>query len=137
MDPDEARISVELHENDPDNFDSDTRSDEVEDPEYGGIEIGGAITRRRCFTLHARCLFERTREELVTVRQIVSAVRDRIENTLLACSFASIRVGTEYVSRGVLSQGLKGRMLQRGGPPDAYDYQILIHFEVLTTKTGV
>ena len=136
MDPDVARISIELYENDPDGFDEDPWSDEVEDEEYGGIEIGGALTQARRFTLKARCLLENTRETLSEARAIASTVRDRLERALLKTSFKDVTAEKEYVSRGVLSQNLKSRMLQNGGP-DAYDFQILIKFEVLTTRTGI
>ena len=62
-DPDVARISVEIYENDPDRIEgipSGSRStweDEVEE-----IECGGAITWLRRFSVKARCLFVNTRE---------------------------------------------------------------------------
>ena len=140
-DPDTARISITLHENDPDSFISGSLTslgggwtDEVD-----LIEIGngrGLTTWKRRFTAKARCLFESTKENLATARAIASTVRNRLELNLAAISFSGI-VATdgEYVSRGIISSELKGEMFQSGGPPDSYDYFIKFRFEVLTTKT--
>lgn len=135
-DPDDSRISVTLHENDPDNFISGALtnfsgdwSDEVEE-----IEVGGAITWRRRFTVKSRCLLERTQENLDTARKIASTLRTRIEHLLPTISFGDIHVDGEYVSRGIISMTMQGEMLQSGGPPTEYDYFIKIRFEVLTTK---
>lgn len=137
-DPDVARISVTLYENDPDQFLKGAASeyksgwqDEVED-----IEIGnqyGAITWVRRFTIKVRCLFEQTREDLATARLLASTVRTRIEHLLPRISFANINVDGEYVSRPIISYSVTSEMLQGGGPPDAYDFFIKIRFEVLTT----
>ena len=135
--PDTARISVTLHENDPDRLIkgavsgmSEDWSDEVEE-----IEIGGAVTMRRRFTLKARCLLVTTREDLDMAREIASTVRARCEATLLSIPFAGIVSGSEYVSQGILSEEFGGEMLQAGGP-EAYDYHIKVRFSVLTTRTG-
>jgi hypothetical protein len=132
MDPDEARISVTIHENDPDKFlngaitglDSNW-SDEVYD-----AEVGGATTWRRRFTIKARCLLENTQEVLLDVASIL---RDRIEDTLLTLSFSGVQTSNEYVARPVVAEEMKSEMLQGGGP-EAYDYNIKVRFEVLTTK---
>jgi len=137
MDPDVARISVTLHENDPQDMESSAWDDQVADFEDGGIEIGGAVTTERRFTARARCLFENSGEDLQTARRIASTVRSRIEKALLSTTFGGVADDDEYVSRGILSRQLYGRMFQAGGPPDAYDFHINIRFEVLTTKTGV
>ena len=137
--PDTARISVTIHENDPQAIIkgavtgmSDAWNDEVTE-----LEIGGAVTQRRAFSIQARCLFANSREVLDLARQYASSVRQRIEETLTKISFAGILSGTEYVSRGITSYDMKSEMLQSGGPPDTYDYYIKIRFSVLTTRTGV
>jgi hypothetical protein len=137
--PDTARISVTLHENDPEGIVGggvsgmkDSWNDEIVE-----MEIGGAVTQKRAFTVMARCLFANTREELDLARQYASSVRQRIEETLTAISFAGLFSGTEYVSRGVSAYDMKSEMLQSGGPPDTYDYHMKIRFSVLTTRTGV
>jgi hypothetical protein len=135
--PDEARISVTLHENDPDRLVkavtgmTDDWSDEIDE-----IEIGGAVTHLRRFTLKARCLLVNTGEDLDAARNIASTVRERCEITLATLSFTGVTSGTEYVSRGILAEDMVGEMLQAGGP-SAYDYHIKIRFSLLTTRTGV
>jgi hypothetical protein len=135
--PDTARISVTLHENDPDRLIkavtgmTDDWSDEIDE-----IEIGGAVTHLRRFTLKARCLLVNTAEELDVARSIASTVRERCEITLTTLSFSGVTSGTEYISRGILAEDMTGEMLQAGGP-GAYDYHIKIRFSVLTTRIGV
>ena len=130
-DPDEARISVTIHENDPDlggEFKLTTEwSDDVAD-----IECGGAVTFSRCFTARCRCLLVNTGESLAGAREIASTVRDRIEKTLLDTDFSDVSFGSESVSRGVLSAFIKSEMLQSGGP-ESYDFHIKVRFDVLTT----
>lgn len=135
-DPDAARISITLYENDPDGLISgmptgmnDKWSDEIDE-----IEIGGGITWKRRFTAKVRCLLENSKEDLEHTREIASTVRERLERSLRNMTFSSINETGEYVSRGVTSDALKGEMLQSGGPPDSYDYFIKVRFEVLTTK---
>jgi hypothetical protein len=137
--PDEGRITVSIHENDPDRIVkagvsgmSDDWSDEMD-----LIEIGGAATTARRFSIKARCLFATTREDEDAARQIASAVRSRLETTLRKMSFASVRTEDEYVARGALSSEMSAEMMQAGGPPDAFDYIIKVHFSVLTTQTGI
>jgi len=134
---DVARISVTLHENDPDAFISGafTGMSSAWNDEVYDVEVGGVVTWRRRFTVKARCLMERTREDLLTTREIVSTVRSRIEETLLGISFSGVMTTNEYVARGIVSDELLGEMRQSGGPPDSYDYFIKFRFEVLTTKT--
>ena len=136
-DPDEARIAVTLHENDPDEKDSFEWCDTPAPDEYGGIEIGGAITWLRRCTLKAQFLFELSREDLETSRRIAGAIKNRLEDILLGISFFEVNVENEYVSRGILGTGIQSKMRQGGGPPDAYQFNLQIRFEVLTTRTGV
>ena len=136
--PDDARISVTLHENDPEAAISGVVSglkaewfDEVDE-----IECGGASTWVRRFTVKARCLLVNTAESLDDARAIASTVRERIEDTLSNLSFTGVANASEYVSRGVLSDEMMGEMLQAGGP-EAYDYHIKVRFSLLTTRNGV
>jgi len=135
-DPDTARISITLHENDPDRFISgavtglkDDWSDEVVE-----VEIGGATTWRRTFTIKARCLLESSKEGLTDAREIASTVRSRLEHALSGISFSTVEYDGEYVARGIVSDTLRGEMIQSGGPPDSYDYFIKFRFDVLTTR---
>ena len=135
-DPDQARISVTVHENDPDTFYgtkssmSSAWTDEVLE-----LECGGSITWKRRFTVKARCLLVNTAEDKDLARRIASSVRSRIERTLLKSTWNDIvdEESGEYVSMGILNNGLSGEMVQAGGPPDAYDYHIKIRFELYTT----
>jgi hypothetical protein len=130
-DPDVARISVEVHHNDPENIDGTWR-DEVEI-----VEIGGAVTWARRFTVKIRCLLVNTKEGQAEALEIASIVRDRAELVLLKTTFSGIQTDDEYVSRGAMATSLQSDMLQGGGPPDSYDFHIKIYFDVYTTRTGV
>jgi hypothetical protein len=142
-DPDQARISVTAHENDPDNFYpgqitqiTGDWSDEIAEVECGG-QYGGAMWNRR-FTVKARCLTVNTKEDLASARQIASKVKSRIERCLLAIDWAGVvdkdKSGNviEYVSRPVASNTMRSEALQGGGPPDSYDYFIKVRFDVQT-----
>jgi hypothetical protein len=136
--PDDARISVTLHENDPEVALSGVVSglkgewiDEVDE-----VECGGASTWVRRFSVKARCLLVNTAENLDEARAIASTVRERIEDTLTTMPFTGIANASEYVSRGILSEEFSGEMLQAGGP-EAYDYHIKVRFSLLTTRNGV
>lgn len=133
-DPDEARISISLYENDPDRFVSGAvtgmTSDWSDEVEF--VEIGAATTWKRCFTIKGRCLLERTQEELDDSRMIASTVRTRIEHTLPTIDFSDIGNAEEYVARRIISRNLRSEMLQAGGP-QSYDYHFKIRFDLLTT----
>ena len=135
-DPDVARISITLHENDPDGFIKGvvTGMKDAWDDEIYDIEVGGRMTWKRRFTIKTRCLLENSKENLSEARTTASTVRTRLEHSLPKISFSSVSVDGEYVSRGIISSEIKGEMLQGGGPPTSYDYFIKIRFEVLTTK---
>jgi hypothetical protein len=137
LDPDDARITIMIFENDPDEKDTFDWCDKPASSEYGGLEIGGGITWLRRFTLKADCLFELSREDLDTARRIAGALKVKIEDILLKMSFSGIAVDDEYVSRGVIGYGLQSTMRQGGGPPDAYQFKLKMRFEVLTSRTGV
>lgn len=139
-DPDEARISVEVYYNDPDQTLSGSgmgRAPEAWDDQVEEVEVGGAITWRRRFTIKALVLLERTREGLSDAHAIVSKVRGRIERALLLMPFSDIGTDEEYVARGVVSDDIRSEMVQVGGPPDSYSFHIKIRFDVLTTERGI
>ena len=137
--PEEGRITVSIHENDPDGIVNSgvTAMQRDWSDDMDMIEIGGAATMARQFTIKARCLLSSTREGEADARRIAFAVRGRIESTLKKLSFSSVRTDDEYVARGALGNELEVEMLQAGGPPDAFDYNIKVHFSVLTTQTGL
>lgn len=138
-DPDQARISIMLYENDPDAFYGAAGSTSMSGAwvdEVSELECGGSLTWLRRFTVKARCLFVNTAEDLTNARQYASEVRSRLERALLDMDFSEVYDEHEYVSRGVVSYSLKGEIVQAGGPPDAYDFYIKIRFDLLTT-TGV
>ena len=136
-DPADARISITLHENDPDGVykPANTNMTDAWVDTVAEIECGAAITWYRRFTVKGRVLLVNTGESLDIARQIASMLRDRIENSLLNMSFGGIvdaQTG-EFVGKSVLSPGLKGEMIQAGGP-EAYDYHLKVRFQVETTR---
>jgi len=136
-DPDVARISVTVHENDPDAvYGSPSGSGGSWNDVIEETECGGGITWRRRFTVKARCLLVNTAEDLSATRSIASTLRHRIESALLGMSFSAVSDAQtgEYVSRGIFGDALSGEMVQAGGPPDAYDYHIKVKFEVFTSR---
>jgi hypothetical protein len=138
-DPDEARISVTLFENDPDQLAGGGLGSNGErwDDRIVESEVGGLLTWARRFTIKARCLLANTQEDLTAARHIASTLRSRIEKTLLTMRFSDVRADDgEYVSFGVDPENIHGSTVQSGGPPDAYDFHIKIRFEVFTTTTG-
>jgi hypothetical protein len=135
-DPDEARISVELYENDPDQEIKGSGISQNNSPfwrdEIEEIEIGGGITWRRRFTVKVRVLLEGSREDLENARRIASTVRSRVEKSIMRMRFAGVESDGEMVTLGPFSDDLQAEMLQAGGPPDAYDFFIKVRFQVLT-----
>lgn len=133
--PDDARIIVTLHENDPDRYYGDkTMGPPVWADEVAYTECGGSVTWKRRFAIKARCLLANTQESLAETREIASTVRNRIETTLLSISLEGLSDDGEYVSLTSFNDALRGEMVQAGGPPDAFDYHIKILFEVHTTR---
>lgn len=134
-DPDAARISITVHENDPDaiiggGISSIAGSWEDEVIE---IEVGGGRTWARRFTVKARCLLENSREDLENARTIAATVRERIESALLDDHFSGITSGRVFVSRGPVNSDFHAEMIQAGGPPDSYDYHIKARFALWTS----
>jgi hypothetical protein len=136
-DPDVARISVEIYENDPDQEikgSGISASDKLWKDEIEEVEIGGGITWRRRFTVKVRVLLESTREDLENARRIASTVRSRVEKSIMGMRFTGVESDGEMVTMGAFADSLLSEMLQAGGPPDAYDFFIKVKFEVLTTQ---
>lgn len=137
-DPDEARISVTLHANDPDSLrgmgtvtglTADWNDRIIE------IEMGRGrptFTWARRFSVNARCLLEPTQESLDDAHKIAHTVRSRIESALVTAPLVGLVADTgECVTRGIYS--LEGETIQSGGP-DAYDFLIKVRFDVWTTE---
>lgn len=138
-DPDvsEARLSVTLHENDPDGVykpGSTNMSDAWVD-QVSEIECSGSVTFVRRFTAKARVLLDTTGEGLSEARDIASKLRTRMEQSLLNMRFSGVTDAEtgEYVSKRVFNHFIYGEMIQGGGP-DAYDYHIKVRFQVETTR---
>jgi hypothetical protein len=136
-DPDVARISITVHENDPDAENAGSGLSNLWEDEPVELEMGSGeimTTWSRKFSVKARCLLEGSREDLTQARQIASTVRSRIEKCLKQIDFAGVETSDEYVSMGIVSERRKGSTLQSGGPPDAYDFHIKIKFDIWTTE---
>jgi hypothetical protein len=136
-DPDVLRISIQVFENDPDEFfEGDLTS--MKDPwrdEIDEVECGGSVWWNRRFTIKARCLLANTQENLATSRQIAHTVKARIERTLLSLTFTGIKTSDEQVVRGVAALSMKSEVIQGGGPPDAYDFLLKVRFDIQSTQT--
>lgn len=136
IDPDEARISVTLHEGDLDAIRgvgtatglSSSWNDEIIEMEIGA---GSPVpTWARRFSVRARCLLEQTAETLDEAQAVASTVRKRIEDTLMHTRYTDVTEDGEYVCRPAYT--LQGETIQSGGP-DAYDFLIKVRFELWTT----
>nr|MBN1228888.1 hypothetical protein [Anaerolineae bacterium] len=131
-DPADGRITIKVHENDPDALGGTEWVDEIV-----FSECGGSVTWSRKFSVKARALLVDTMESLEEARSIASTLKSRIELALLSDLFTGVQSGNEYVSRGITSEDLEVEMLQGGGPPDSYDFQMKFRFDIWTTLTGV
>lgn len=138
-DPDQARISITVHEGDPDSVYAgsftamkDAWVDEIVEIEAGSGEYAAIWSRR--FTVKARCLLVNTGENLDGAREIAAVVEKRIIRALLKVDWSGVADDDEYVSRPVLNTGIKAEALQGGGPPDSYDYHIKVRFDVQTCQ---
>jgi len=139
-DPDIARISVTVHENDPDAFYSGMvtamHHNQGWDDSVAEIYCAGSGSEtvwNRRFVVKARCLLIQTQEDHETARTVASTIRARIERALLGIDWAGVSEENEYVSRGAVAETMKSEALQSGGPPDSYDYFIKVRFDVQTT----
>ena len=128
----EARISIQLFENDPFNFDSNW--DWVDEPVEDEIEIGWGMTWYRRFTLEARLLLINTMEVRKDARMIASAVKSRIEKSLMKVSFNGLEVDGEFVAAPIFNKNIRSKILQSGGP-ESWDFVFHTRFEVKTSKT--
>ena len=136
-DPDIARISITVHENDPDQLLGGAGLSRPWQDEPISVEIGSgrAITTwSRKFVVKARCLLEGSHEDLEQARAIASTLRSRIEKCLSAIDFAGVETDDEEVTYGIVSFARRGETLQSGGPPDAYDFHIKFKFDLWTTE---
>lgn len=134
--PDKARISVTIHENDPDRFFDNPATQMTSEwsDEVVILESNEVVTWKRKFTVKARCLLVKTKETKSEARAIASTLRSRIEDALLDIDFTGVTADNgEYVSRKALSKSIRGEMVQAGGPPNSFDYHIKVRFDVLTT----
>lgn len=133
-DPDQARISVTVHENDPDSFYSGavTSMSGAWEDKIAEVYVGGGCTWDRRFSVKARCLTVNTGEGLIQARRIASALRQRIEQILLNIDWTDTGEGSEWVSRPVEYETMRSEALQGGGPPDSYDYLVKVRFDVQT-----
>lgn len=129
-DYEEARIAIELFENDPDHFDD---WEWVDEPVQDMLEIGGGMTWSRRFTLQARILLVRTGEQREPARKIASLIKSRVEASLMGTDFSDINIDGEHVSGRIFNKDIRSKMLQNGGP-DSWDFELHIRFEVKTTK---
>ena len=130
-DYEEARIAIELFENDPYTFDD---WEWVDEPVADMMEIGSGMTWRRRFTLEARMLLVNSQEDRSEARRIASLVKNRIEKSLINTDFGDLYVDGERVTGRIFNENIRSKMLQSGGPPDAWDFEFLVRFEVNTTK---
>lgn len=137
LDPDEARIAIMVQRNDPDAINNSRQSAQASSWEdtVEEVEIGGATTWSRKFTVTASIILVDSAEALSTAQEIASKVQGRIEKALRTADW-DIASDDEYVSRGAVSERVSSDLLQSGGPPDAYIFYLKVRFEVLTT-TGV
>ncbi|MEM4204961.1 MAG: hypothetical protein QXS54_12915 [Candidatus Methanomethylicaceae archaeon] len=133
-DPDEARISVTIHDGDPDNFSTGTLTsmktlfvDEVIE-----TEIGGSVIWKRVFTVKCRVLLERTKEDLEQARQIVATLKQRVETALLTINMEGISYDNEKVIMSIIPDSLASEIYQAGGPPNEYDFFMKFRFAVMT-----
>lgn len=134
-DPDQARISVLIFPNDPEQEISGSgvgNSPEAWDDRVLETEIGGGITYSRKFTVKCRCLFENTGEDLDTSKAIASQVMQRILKSVLTTDLRTVVSDGETVVRGAFGDHIRSSLLMSGGPPDSYDYHIKLRFEVWT-----
>lgn len=135
-DPDQARISVVIHDNDPDavkGIDGVTAMDSAWAHSNDLIEIGGGFpvhTTVRSFVVAARCLLEATGEDLDDAREIASTVLARIERTIKRMTWSGVASATEGVSSTAFN--LNSESIQSGGP-EAYDFLIKVRFQLRTT----
>jgi len=129
-----ARIIIEIYENDPDKFQRGavTSMWGAWEDEVAELEIGGSVIWNRRYTVKARALMTKTKEDINAARLIASTLKDRLTRTLITIDFAGTQDDEEFVSRGILSHKIQAEAIQGGGP-QAYDYYIKVRFEVQTT----
>jgi len=136
-DPDEARISVTVFPNDPD---QEIRGSGIgtnlapwDDTIYEE-EVGGVLTWSRKYTIKARCLFTdgQEAENEALARTLAATAKHRIEKAVLKIDYGEISSDSEYVCRSASSTSLRSAFVQSGGP-GAFDFYIKVRFDILTT----
>ena len=133
LDPDEARISVTLHENDPDDFEErDPRGIEWYSHDETDFmqEIGPTWTMIRRFTIKVRSLFDTSQESREDARRYNSMVIDKIVHEIMNVDLANIDFNGEYVSMPYYR--IEKEIGQFGGP-DAYDFYSKVRWSLKTT----
>jgi len=66
-------------------------------------------------------------------RKVASAVKARIENSLMSTDFTDILIDGERVSGRIFNENIRSKQLQAGGP-ESWDFEFQVRFEVKTTK---
>ncbi len=138
-DPDEARVSVTIFPNDPD---QEIRGSAIGhapaawDDTIFEEEVGSVLTWSRKYTVKARCLFTTGAEadDEAIARGIAATIKQRLEKAILKINYGGISSDTEFVCRSASSSSLRSSFVQSGGP-GAYDFYIKVRFDVLTTTT--
>ena len=133
-DPDELRIQITLHENDPDDFEErDPRGIEwySHDETDFSQEVGPVWTMIRRFTIKIRSLFDSTQEDRETARKYNSRVVDRIVTEIRRVDLSNINVDGEYVSLPFYR--IEKEIGQFGGP-DSYDFYSKVRWSLKTTQ---
>jgi hypothetical protein len=129
-DYEEARISIELYENDPFKFED---WDWVDEPVEDMLEIGNGMTWRRRFLLFGRILLVNTMENRANARLIASAIKSRVEKSLMSTDFGDLLIDGEMVTGRIFNKNIRSKIIQSGGP-DSWDFEFQVRFEVNTTK---
>jgi len=121
--PDVARISIEVHQNDPD--DLERWLDEVVE-----VEIPNAAIWSRKFTIKYQLLLDSTSEALIPALTLGSIIKERIERTIFKAKYA----GVPDVVRGAIATKSVSQLIHGGGPPDIYNITGRFQFDVLTEE---
>jgi hypothetical protein len=127
VDPDDARITVEIFENDPSGqflwFDRVVM-----------VETNGVVTMGRRFLIRIWALLEETQENLAAARKIASTLKARLEKAILSELWTGVQsTEGEYIARGALARSMR-TYVKQGGGPESYDFRIYSAFEIWTTK---
>lgn len=126
--PDVARLYATLFSNDPD--EPKEWRDEVIEQEIPCSQIW-----RRCYTCLWGALLEPTQESLEAASDIASYIKAKLEWSISTTKLSGLTMSDgEQVIRGCTDLGETSWMEQLGGPPDSYQFQGKIRFNILTRK---